>query len=437
MRNSSTTRIGGLVDLGGDESMQSRARFTVPLVMAVVAGLAALSGIAPAHATSAPDSGSIACGDVITADTTLHADLVDCPNKGIVIGADGVTLNLAGHTIDGDMATDCPEEVVCDIGVDNLAGHDGLVLKGGTVQEFNVGVLASGDVTGVRLHDLSVSHNENFGVIAEGSADSVITHNTFVDNGICALILTGAQRAAVAGNSASGGDGYAFVFAPIVDGVVQDNVLDNNGHGILMVAGSSGNRVAHNTIRHTGGSSIDLGEGAAGNRVEHNRLIDNGDGIIGSDVHDNVISHNTVTGTGFVGFPDTGGFGIVLDGAARTTLEANTVTGGRGPAIFVTTLEAPTVSRDNVLARNLVNSKLDDGIHIDRGATGTRMESNVANGSGDDGIDVAVPAATLRSNIANHNHDLGIEAAPGVTDAGNNRAAGNGNAAQCIGVFCR
>jgi parallel beta-helix repeat protein len=436
MRKSSTERVGGLV-VSGNEPMRARAGFTVPLVMAALVGLAALTGIAPAHATSAPGNGAIACGDVITTDTTLHADLVDCPNKGIVIGADGVTLNLHGHTIDGDMASDCPEEVVCDIGVDNVAGHDGLVLKGGTVQEFNVGVLASGDVTGVRLHDLSVSYNEYFGVIVEGSTDSVISDNTFIDNGICALILTGAQRAVVTGNSASGSHGYAFVFAPIVDGVVQDNVLDNNDHGILMVAGSSGDRVVHNTIRHTSGSSIDLGEGAAGNRVEHNRLIDNGDGIIGSDVHDNVISHNTVTGTGFFGFQDTGGFGIVLDGAARTTLEANTVTGGRGPAIFVTTLEAPTVSRDNVLSRNLVSSKLDDGIHVDSGATGTRIESNVANGSGDDGIDVEVPSATLRSNIANRNSDLGIEAAPGVTDAGNNRAAGNGNAAQCINVFCR
>jgi hypothetical protein len=127
----------------------------------------------------------------------------------------------------------------------------------------------------------------------------------------------------------------------------------------------------------------------------------------------------------------------VLDSADHTTLEANTVTGGRGPAIFVTTLEAATVSQDNLLSRNVVSSTLDDGILVDSGATGTRIERNVAMRSGDDGIDVDVAGATLRGNIANRNHDLGIEAEPGVTDAGNNHAAGNGNAAQCIGVFCR
>jgi hypothetical protein len=39
------------------------------------------------------------CGDTITTDTTLHKNLVNCPNNGIIIGADGVTLNLNGHTI--------------------------------------------------------------------------------------------------------------------------------------------------------------------------------------------------------------------------------------------------------------------------------------------------------------------------------------------------
>ena len=42
------------------------------------------------------------CGDTITADTTLDGDLVDCPNHGIVIGADDITLDLNGHRIDGD-----------------------------------------------------------------------------------------------------------------------------------------------------------------------------------------------------------------------------------------------------------------------------------------------------------------------------------------------
>ncbi len=43
----------------------------------------------------------VRCGATITADTTLHHDLLDCPGNGIVIGADHITLDLNGHTVDG------------------------------------------------------------------------------------------------------------------------------------------------------------------------------------------------------------------------------------------------------------------------------------------------------------------------------------------------
>src|SRR4029450_12122301 len=62
------------------------------LVVAGVTGLGAGSALA-SH---------VRCGDTITSDTTLDSNLVNCPNNGIVIGADNVTLDLNGHTIDGD-----------------------------------------------------------------------------------------------------------------------------------------------------------------------------------------------------------------------------------------------------------------------------------------------------------------------------------------------
>ena len=44
----------------------------------------------------------VQCGDVITQGTTLDSDLIDCPGDGLVIGADNITLDLNGHTVDGD-----------------------------------------------------------------------------------------------------------------------------------------------------------------------------------------------------------------------------------------------------------------------------------------------------------------------------------------------
>src|SRR5215472_11679077 len=61
------------------------------------AGSLAGAGGGAAHATPEP----LRCGAVITANTTLQADLAGCTGDGLVIGADAITLNLDGHTIAG------------------------------------------------------------------------------------------------------------------------------------------------------------------------------------------------------------------------------------------------------------------------------------------------------------------------------------------------
>ena len=43
----------------------------------------------------------VACGATITSDTKLRADLTNCPGDGLVIGKDGITLDLGRRTIDG------------------------------------------------------------------------------------------------------------------------------------------------------------------------------------------------------------------------------------------------------------------------------------------------------------------------------------------------
>src|SRR5689334_1612954 len=97
---------------------------------AAIAALLALTAATQAHA--AP--GAVACGATITQDTTLTADLTNCPGEGHVIGADGITLDLNGHTIDGTVAqaTSCDEPSFGNDGID-LGGHDRLTVVDGTV----------------------------------------------------------------------------------------------------------------------------------------------------------------------------------------------------------------------------------------------------------------------------------------------------------------
>jgi hypothetical protein len=88
----------------------------------------------------------VGCGDTITTDTTLDSDLVNCPNNGIVIGADNITLDLNGHTIAGDgrRVDSCPEGEDCDVGMLNRTGYNGLTFVGGTIRQFGACVLVHG-----------------------------------------------------------------------------------------------------------------------------------------------------------------------------------------------------------------------------------------------------------------------------------------------------
>ena len=44
---------------------------------------------------------TLQCGQTVTHSVKLNADLTDCPDNGLVIGANDVTVDLNGHTIDG------------------------------------------------------------------------------------------------------------------------------------------------------------------------------------------------------------------------------------------------------------------------------------------------------------------------------------------------
>jgi parallel beta-helix repeat protein len=375
-----------------------------------------------------------------------------------VIGASNITLDLNGHTIDGDgtPVDPCPEGEACDVGVLNRAGYDRLTIVGGTIRQFGVGIVVEASAAHNRLHQLAVSDTADVGIFVADSTGSVIEKASMSDPGVAGLVLVESQHALVARNSVSGSTGYAVVLDGVDDSRIQHNRLDADQHGFILGDDSARNLVRSNVVSNSGGG-IEVVGGATANRVEHNRFNHTGDGMLVGDASDNLIRHNLVTGAGG---GEAGGFGIILDGAVRTTVDRNSFTGGRGPAIFVTRLEAAAAPRDTVISRNLVNRNLSvgilvnngatgtlvvrnlairnlsDGILVENGATGTLLVRNLAIRNGDDGIDVDAPATTVTRNTANHNHDLGIEAVPGVIDGGGNHAAGNGNPAQCINIDC-
>jgi large repetitive protein len=380
---------------------------------------------------------SVSCGATITTNTKLHSDLTNCPSNGIVIGADNITLDLNGHTVGGDgvPARSCFDDGICDLGISNSAGHVGVTIKGGAVRGFDIGISVRGNEN--RIQGVASANNSSFGMIVGDSTGSRIDHNSSVDDGVSGILMFDSSDSRIDHNSVEGTQGYAIPVFGCSHNRSEQNVLTGDQHGFLLVSsdaheGSNDNEIRANRISHGGSIEID---GSSDNRVEENTLSNPGDGIILGGAEHTLVSDNLVTDAG-VGFPDAGGFGILFDGADDSLVERNAVTGGTGPAIFVTSLESPGTSDRNVISHNLATSRFSDGILVNADATATLLMSNTANGNGHDGIEVSAAGTTLTRNTANFNQELGIEAVPGVIDGGGNRARGNGNPLQCTNVTC-
>ncbi len=371
------------------------------IILAGAAGTVLLFGGAEAAGQGQPK-----CGDTITTDTTLHKDLVNCPNNGIVIGADHVTLNLNGHRIDGNEAQiqHCPGNEACDIGILNR-GHDGITVKGGRVRQFGLGVLAY-KTTHLRLQRLAVRHNHFSGVVIAASTRAVLNK-----------LVTGADGLTT--------DQSGMAIFDTDHLLLRNSKLRANGDIGLYVENLDDSRLHGNTFsRNPEAGTLLSGNG---NLVAHNRFRRNGDGAAVSG-NDNVIRRNVVT--------HSAGLGLQLEDGKRNRVARNRVLNTGTFGISVASYGPVT---NTVLRGNHVRDAGRDGLRVRavrKSLKRTRVRGNSVARSGDDGIDVASASTTLMGNEADDNADLGIEVVNGVTDGGGNTARHNGDPRQCTNIAC-
>jgi parallel beta-helix repeat protein len=383
--------------------MQAR-RIVLPVCVAAVIAVVAL-GAGEARANH------VACGDTITADTTLDSDLVNCPNNGIVIGADNVTLDLNGHLIDGDgtKALGCdPNVEVCDAGVVD-DGHDGVTVKRGRVREFAIGVLfgtsAAGKVRHNRVLGISSSKNFLFGFVLASSARSLV------------------RNSSGNGNLAPEGDGMGLFASHHVR--IVNNAFRRNALGIH-VEDSTDNLIKGNVFSRNSDFGIFLQ--ADRNQVRRNRCVRNGTCLIVGPGNRNVIARNRVFG---------GESGIGVEQGRGNLVLRNVVVHPRGKGIYLG-LKSPSIGGSHTVVRgNRVRGSGGDGFQVNRKDGHSRLTRNVAISAGDDGFDIESLSATLTANRARRNADLGIEALSGVLDGGGNIARHNGDPRQCTHISCR
>jgi parallel beta-helix repeat protein len=369
--------------------MRKRLSRVVPLVAASLLAVPAASAQAPAQ--------PVQCGQVITQDVKLEADLScsGAPEEtALTIGAPGITLDLGGHEISTARE-----------GVRN-EGHDDVTIRNGTIVSESGSVLLSG-VSGNVIRNVAVRG------LVRGISLEDSDHNRIISNELSSAFLS------------------------LADGSDWNTVRDNQVtlyEGAIGVSDSAHNRIVDNVVWTEEDAPLSLLR-AHRNTVHRNTLV-SGFGFYAPLMHLVASNGNDIARNLGVTYGDFRAIGIRLEGSNRNVFARNDLRGtplgvwiqsGNGNELRANTAEGaePYEAFDPE----------PDGFHVAQAAQRTHLFGNTATGFADDGFSVFGALSALGSNSANDNGDYGIEA-PGAIDLGGNRAAGNGNPQQCTGVVC-
>ncbi|WP_363320434.1 DNRLRE domain-containing protein [Pseudonocardia sp.] len=329
-----------------------------------------------------------------------------------------------------------------------LVNADAVTVTNGTITEFDQGV-GVGATTGVLVSGLTLTANQEAGVLLTGATGTVVRANTISENADGIWLTAGTTNAKVLGNSLSA----------------------NPGAGVR-VENSPGNRVDGNTIAESSEAGVVV-EGSTTTVVAGNTLTGNSGGGVSVDLasHDSVVVDNTITlsGSGGVSVTESdrvqvvanvisqsGGTAIALELAADGLIRGNDVRGNPGGIdLNLSTghrienndtgassgtgiaLEGGSIGNEIIGNRSSANSG--EGIYIGDAAAsgaGNLIENNTADNNGGAGINVNAAVHTIRGNTVSGNDGWGIFAVPGNIDGGGNMASGNIEPGQCSGVVC-
>lgn len=279
-----------------------------------------LLAVAPASAESPPPLG---CGSVVTTDVTLTADITGCPADGLIVGKNGITIDLGRHRISGGLGY---SDVAApgSVGV-RIGGHDGVTLKGAATDPF---ALENNEIVGF----------ETAVLLGNGAENNTVKRLNL--RGVrFGVALRKAHRNTIEGNSASFAGGRMpepCVAGPDAEAGIA--LIRSNGNKIrgntaqlglfgILLHQSNGNTIAANEAAPTWSDGNQC-DGIALFASDRNKVVDN---IAANDVpygiriaagsDDNVVKRNIVF--------QNGGDGLLVQNST-TTLVANKATQNMG-----------------------------------------------------------------------------------------------------------
>jgi parallel beta helix pectate lyase-like protein len=214
----------------------------------VAAALVAGALAAPAAHASAP----LHCGATITKSTKLTQDLTNCRGVGIRIGADGITLDLNGHTVAAAAKRNPTAHGILNV------GHDRVTIKGGTVEGFGAYGVRLAGVQHNHVVDMKMAGNFT-GIGLVESSHNLVERSAMSGSRFVGVNLTGGTANRVVHNEITSSIGPGVLLqTSVADHGSHNRVVENaiDGNGIQVNPGQVAAMIARNTIHTASGNGI-------------------------------------------------------------------------------------------------------------------------------------------------------------------------------------
>ena len=213
------------------------------------------------------------CGTAILADLTLDHDLT-CTGDGLIAGADGIKIDLNGHTITGPGSG---------VGI-AVTGRTDVSIAGGTIRTFATAVRVNTS-TDVVIKQIEFADNSEAIDIQSGSVGNTIKDNLFRDSTTRAVMLRGNSIDNDIKNNTFIGNRVGILLFGGVDTTVKQNVISGSSlAGIRFNVTATGNVLKDNTVRSNAVGIefiVTITGSATGNELKDNTVATNNCGVKG------------------------------------------------------------------------------------------------------------------------------------------------------------
>jgi nitrous oxidase accessory protein NosD len=237
-------------------------------------GLAAAAGCVLVVTTGAASGTAVdLCGSTVLTDVKLKHDLA-CTGTALIVGADGIRINLAGHTISGGGTG---------AGI-LIAGRQGVWIVGGKIENFTAGIQVNNS-TGVVVKRMAFVGNGEGLDLQTGARGTTIKESDFFDQRARGVMMRSGSADNVVKGSTFSGNNVGVALNGTVGASVKENVIGSSrAAGVRINAPAAGNLVAENTIDGNP-AGLDFPVTAAGwamdNTFKKNRISNNTCGVAG------------------------------------------------------------------------------------------------------------------------------------------------------------